>query len=388
MAVDALPEGEDKRFEDGVLSQIGAIRRIGVRLLRSRQDLDDFTQEVVLCVFAHRADLRDERCLPSYVWTVATNTARMWNRKQHPILMATLPDRPVDEPSAFERIASEESRQTLSTALRTLRPADELLLRSFYFAEDTYAELERRCGLSQKALSVRLTRARQRLRGCLSALLSAVWAFLFPARRARAFGELSGGMMTMRPAMVLTACLMVAGGVGVGRYVAAEPEAPPVAIEDVLPVELVQAGGGVAEKPSPLVAQLPAAPMQALLEGKWTQKADMLEPRNGAASAVVNGRLLVFGGATWGVEHATVREYDPAADTWVQKRTCPRRRSEGLHARLTARCTLWTASGSRSTTQPTTNGRSERGCPPPATAVQRHQWEASSMSSAANWQMA
>ena len=273
MAVQPNQSREDSRFDDDVLAQIGTIRRIGSRLLRNRQDLDDFTQEVELRVFAQRTALRDDRCLASYIGRIARNTAFTWNVKRQPVLMDVLPDVPLNEPSVSERIEAEERRRALVAALDALEPSDGNLLRSFYFAESDYAELAQRYEVSQKTLSARLTRARQRLRGSVVAFLSVAWGFLFPVRRARGFGELSGRMTTMRPAVMLTACLMVAGGVGIGRYVSAEPEVPPVVVEERLPVEFVSAGGGVAEKPSPVMAQLPAAPMQALLDGEGTEKA-------------------------------------------------------------------------------------------------------------------
>ena len=75
MAVNQRQSRELSRFDDGVLSQLGTIRRIGYRLLNDRQDLDDFTQEVVLRIYASRDRLRDVRCLTGYVRVAAQRTA-------------------------------------------------------------------------------------------------------------------------------------------------------------------------------------------------------------------------------------------------------------------------------------------------------------------------
>jgi N-acetylneuraminic acid mutarotase len=63
----------------------------------------------------------------------------------------------------------------------------------------------------------------------------------------------------------------------------------------------------------------------------WTQKADMPTPRSEVSTAVVNGKIYVFGGMDMqaaGVRMgqaalSTVEEYDPATDTWTQKADIP-----------------------------------------------------------------
>ncbi|MHC4534121.1 MAG: Kelch repeat-containing protein [Planctomycetota bacterium] len=54
----------------------------------------------------------------------------------------------------------------------------------------------------------------------------------------------------------------------------------------------------------------------------WKQKADMLTPRWCHTSAVVNGRIYVFGGSTSEPDDevlSSVEEYDPVTNTWTRK---------------------------------------------------------------------
>ena len=57
----------------------------------------------------------------------------------------------------------------------------------------------------------------------------------------------------------------------------------------------------------------------------WTQKADMLTPRQFHASAAVNGILYAFGGQWHGVNDylAAVESYDPATNTWTARAPMP-----------------------------------------------------------------
>ncbi|MBT5534935.1 hypothetical protein HOK31_17845, partial [Candidatus Poribacteria bacterium] len=57
------PQRRGTPFDRVVLESVGLIRRIGAARLRDRGDLDDFTQAVVLRVYANRDSVRDEERL-------------------------------------------------------------------------------------------------------------------------------------------------------------------------------------------------------------------------------------------------------------------------------------------------------------------------------------
>ena len=62
----------------------------------------------------------------------------------------------------------------------------------------------------------------------------------------------------------------------------------------------------------------------------WAKKADMSIARSSMASAVVDGKIYVIGGAanTDGMALNTVEEYDPVTDTWAKKADMPTARWE------------------------------------------------------------
>ena len=66
----------------------------------------------------------------------------------------------------------------------------------------------------------------------------------------------------------------------------------------------------------------------------WTQLASMGTARQDHASAVVGGKLYVFGG--WGTSgHVSTAEvYDPASDSWAQVTSLTSARSEFVAAAL------------------------------------------------------
>ena len=60
----------------------------------------------------------------------------------------------------------------------------------------------------------------------------------------------------------------------------------------------------------------------------WTRKVDMPTPRLHLASAVVDGKIYVFGGSPeWAVPLAAAEVYDPATDTWSKVADMPTERT-------------------------------------------------------------
>ncbi|MCM3339216.1 hypothetical protein M3650_11340 [Paenibacillus sp. MER TA 81-3] len=59
---------------------------------------------------------------------------------------------------------------------------------------------------------------------------------------------------------------------------------------------------------------------------EWIKRSDIPEARTGSASAVVDGKIYVFGGSSGsnaaytGIKHDNTYEYDPSTDTWTEKK--------------------------------------------------------------------
>lgn len=76
---------------------------------------------------------------------------------------------------------------------------------------------------------------------------------------------------------------------------------------------------------------------------EWKERADLPEPRVGASSGVVDGKIYVIGGGT--VKSGTYGNqtfvYDPKTNDWTKKRTCPRRGEELRLLQLTIKFMSW-----------------------------------------------
>jgi RNA polymerase sigma factor (sigma-70 family) len=244
-------------FDRSVVAHVGLVRHIGAATLSGQYDLDDFTQDVLACVFAKRDQLRDLSRLRSWMASIARNTAQNWNRKQRVVFTElsdalSLPALPADE-----WLSERERWSALVDALSRLPESDQALIRAYYYDELSARELQARTRLSAGAIRVRLSRARAVLRERLTPLLC-VLGVVDSAQTPRRFGEVSKGSNRMGVAGSLACSLAVAGWLGVGVYRVEEavwhaaslsPQGDLLESVEILaadfrpPVELVAAGG-------------------------------------------------------------------------------------------------------------------------------------------------
>ena len=215
-------------FDRRVLAHVGLIRHIGAAELRRERDLDDFTQSVLLTVYATRERLRVDT-LKSWIATVSRNRARTWNRSREVVLLDSLPDVPLPGATADETLEDEERWSALIDALERLPGEHAALLRAYYLDERGYEELQREYSLSYHALGTRLTRARQLLRKRVTHLLG-ILGLASRARHTRGFGQIPQGGHGVSVSLTVTSSLALVGAAILGGLVTG-PGSPPAGPE-------------------------------------------------------------------------------------------------------------------------------------------------------------
>ncbi|MBT3271189.1 sigma-70 family RNA polymerase sigma factor [Candidatus Poribacteria bacterium] len=176
---------EPNAFDRAVLREIDTIRAIGRERLRSRDEVDDFAQEVVMRAYAYRDQARDADRLGAWVRAIARNTSRNWNARRRPTPYAVLPEVSDPDASSSRPVEDEERWARLLDALHALDETDRALLIAHVVEEAPYATLVERHGMSRTAVGVRLHRARKRLRRRIGEALAGVGAlFGWPERDA------------------------------------------------------------------------------------------------------------------------------------------------------------------------------------------------------------
>jgi RNA polymerase sigma-70 factor (ECF subfamily) len=163
--VDALARGEPWAAEEVWNRHARSVRRLMIRALGPRPEVDDLTQEVFMRVFSRIGSLRDARALREFVTAVAVNVLkgelrRRWVRRK--VLLSpdgTVPD--LEAPGA-----DPEARQALARCYAILdklgsRERAAFVLR--YMEEQTLEEVAKGLGVSLRTAKRLVKRASERV---------------------------------------------------------------------------------------------------------------------------------------------------------------------------------------------------------------------------------
>ena len=206
-------------FDEAAVSQMENIRRIGLRRLRNRGEIDDFVQETLTRAYAKRDQLRDEAKFDRWIAVIARNLAAEWNRNafyrnEGEDATDEIPEA-ADYRTPHDALEEKEEREQLHRAMGRLNEDDREMLRDRYFDEASYQELQQKYGLSYSAVGFRLHRAKARLRKLLTSTAAAFAAAFAGFGRA----ALGGTLLMTKSTKIAVGAAAVAAGVLIGGYV-------------------------------------------------------------------------------------------------------------------------------------------------------------------------
>lgn len=149
----------------------GMCRRLAVNVLKNDQDAEECVNDAYLAVWNAVPPARPLPLLP-YLCRIVRNLSIECYRRRHAAKRDDSLTRSWDElepflPSADSPEAQTDARELtrlLNVYLEGLAPRDQLLFMRRYWFFDSCAEIARISGLSEKNVSVRLTRLRKKLR--------------------------------------------------------------------------------------------------------------------------------------------------------------------------------------------------------------------------------
>ena len=181
---------------------------IVIRIVDNPHDVEEVVQDTFLNAHQGLRQLEDTTKFKSWLAEIARNCARQWVRKRR---INTVPLDEVGEgvlqtqDSPDEQLTRLEQRELIRRTMETLPQKDRDIARAFYLEGASYNELTSVHGLSDKAISFRLSRAKQQLSKRLRYLLTGV--FVTPGLTLKKI--YSGGLTAMK--VGTTPKMMVAG---------------------------------------------------------------------------------------------------------------------------------------------------------------------------------
>lgn len=180
----ALRQGDKAEFARLVEAYSGVIYRLALKMLRDPLDAEDILQETFVKAYRHLPEFDGRSSLSTWLYRIATNEALMFLRRRRFGQVS------IDDPTLGEDLEAEplqiidwccipEMELMSDEARRTMQQAFDALpesLRVVFLLRDieglSTREVSQVLQLSEEAVKTRLSRARLRLRGLLSAYFS------------------------------------------------------------------------------------------------------------------------------------------------------------------------------------------------------------------------
>ena len=189
--------GDEQAFAELMRAYYAFVYRIVIEIVNNPHDAEEVAQDTFLNVYRGLARYDERMKFRGWLAKIARNRALNWQRTKR---LDTVPFNDVSEGtlqaegSPSDQLIRDEQLEMVRRAMNTLSQKDRDIARSYYLEGASYDELIRAHGLSYKAISFRLSRAKRTLAKRLQYLLNA--AFVPHAISVKKIS--SGGLTAMK----------------------------------------------------------------------------------------------------------------------------------------------------------------------------------------------
>ena len=170
--------GDEGAFADLMRAYHAYVCAIVIGIVKNSHDAEEVVQDTFLSAYQGLAQLEDSAKFKSWLAEIARNRARNWLRKQkgETVSIDEVSEEILQTPdSPDKRLIRLEQRELIRRIMETLPQKDREIARAFYLEGASYNELTSTHGLSDKAISFRLSRARRQLSKRLQYLLTGIF---------------------------------------------------------------------------------------------------------------------------------------------------------------------------------------------------------------------
>ncbi len=189
--------GDEQAFAELMREYYPYVYTIVIGIVNNPHDAEEVVQDTFLSAYRGLTQLEDTTKFKSWLAEIARNCVRQWLRKQRgkTVSLDEVNEEILQtEDSPHERLVRQEQRELIRRTMETLPQKDRDIARAFYLEGASYNELTSTHGLSDKAISFRLSRARRQLSKRLQYLLTGI--FVSPAMILKRI--YSGGLTAMK----------------------------------------------------------------------------------------------------------------------------------------------------------------------------------------------
>ncbi len=227
--------GDEQAFSDLVGRYHAFVYGVVIGIIKNVNDAEEIVQDVFLNTYRGLPQLEDTTKFKGWLAEIARNCARDQMRKQRvdTVSIDEVSEHVLQTSDSLDaRLIRDEQRALIRSAMESLSEKDKEIAQAYYLDGESYDELIRTHGLSYKAISFRLSRAKRKLSIRLQYILTGV--FISPATTFKQF--CTGGLTIMKigtiPKITVSAAAIIGlGVVGTHQFILSkEDESPSVEI--------------------------------------------------------------------------------------------------------------------------------------------------------------
>ena len=203
--------GDEAAFAELMQAYYAYVYTIVIGIVNNPHDAEEVVQDTFLSAYRGLTQLEDTAKFKSWLAEIARNHSRdrLRKKKVDTVSIDAVSARTLQTPDTVDdELIRDEQRELIRRAMETLSDKDREIARAYYLDGASYDELIQTHGLSYKAISVRLSRVKQKLARRLRHLLTAI--FLPPAITLKQI--YSGGLIAMK---IGTAPKITVGAIGI-----------------------------------------------------------------------------------------------------------------------------------------------------------------------------
>ena len=203
-------EGNRQAFDSLVIKYNASIYKLILSYVKNPEDAQELTQEAFIDAYTRLVSLHESEKFYNWLRQIAINRCRNWKRNSYIAYLPLDEDIKSIEPSPEEAIILKETLTKIIDAINRLPEPDKSLIAERYFEDISYEELQKKYGISSKALGMRLHRAKQRVKGWVRGLFAS-----FPWLRLIKIGVIESMKisLTKKLAIVGLSTLLVLGSI-------------------------------------------------------------------------------------------------------------------------------------------------------------------------------
>lgn len=164
--------GDSRALEQLIRKHQASVYSQSLYWMRNPEDAREVVQDVFLKAYQNLASLRRPERFEAWLRQIARNECRNRLRLGQPGARPLTREEPVNEQSVESRLIRDETIGRAISAIDRLPALERDLLKSRYLDEIPYADLQKIHGLSYKALTMRILRAKRKVRTQLQKTLA------------------------------------------------------------------------------------------------------------------------------------------------------------------------------------------------------------------------